>query len=177
MIFSTVHQGRMFVIVQHPVEREFAKFHYLRRSSNNNNNMSYAEFAHSDHVVDNWMTRTLVHKGAADEILTIDDLYTAKELLRRKALIGLYSDLLGAIRHFVRYFGWHNNGATLLTCLESAVSNGKEKDILYSRSDELVKEDAQEGSDTWRTIMKKNHFDWELFVYAQQLYSYQIALS
>ena len=199
MILTPINRGRLFIIVQHPVEREFAKFHYLRR--NNNSNMSYVEFANSEHIVDNWMTRTLVNKGSSGSssttsngILSIDDLDIAKEILRRKALIGLHSHLLHAIRHFVRYFGWDSNeskndnsgGAMttpnddrIQTCLEKAVSDGMDKDIMHKSrlEDDIDLVEEEEGSHTWHTIMKKNQFDYKLYVYAQELYTYQITLS
>ena len=199
MILTPINRGRMFIIVQHPVEREFAKFHYLRR--NNNSNMSYAEFANSEHIVDNWMTRTLVNKGssgssstATNDFLSIDDLDIAKEILRRKAIIGLHSHLLQAIRHFARYFGWDSNeskndnsgGAMttpnddrIQTCLEKAVSDGMDKDIMQKNrsEDDIDLVEEEEGSHTWHTIMKKNQFDYKLYVYAQDLYTYQITLS
>lgn len=201
LICTPINRGRLFIIVQHPVEREFANFHYLRRNSNSN--MTYAEFVNSEYIRDNWMTRTLVNIGSSstttNDILSIDDLNIAKEILRRKAIIGIDKDLLRAIRHFVRYFGWDSNvskndnsgGAMttpndegkvmndrIQTCLEKAVSDGMEKDALQkSRLEDIDLVEEEEGSDTWRTIMKKNQFDIELYIYAQELYNYQITLS
>ncbi|KAL3785518.1 hypothetical protein ACHAW5_005272 [Stephanodiscus triporus] len=185
-LFSAANRGRLFVVVRHPAEREFARFRYLRRwdhgklMEGDDEGMSYAEFAESDYVADNWMTRTLVGKGE-DAVLTAQDMQTAKEILRRKAVVGLYSDVLGAIRHYARYFGWDHamNGGKLnertLACFESAILEGMAKET-YGTAD-LVDVDAQEGSDPWRKIMEKNKFDWELYVYSQHLYSFQIALS
>mmetsp|Transcript_3474 Transcript_3474/g.7660 ORF Transcript_3474/g.7660 Transcript_3474/m.7660 type:complete len:673 (-) Transcript_3474:154-2172(-) len=184
-LFSTMNQGRLFVMVRHPIEREFARFRYLRKWDHgklieNDKSMSYVEFAHSDYVADNWMTRTLVGKGK-DEELTAKDMHTAKEILRRKALVGLYSDIIGAVRHYARYFGWDNamNGGKLnrgtLSCFESAILEGMKKDTYDAFN--LVEEDAQEGSVAWRKIMEKNRYDFELYLYSQHLYKFQIALS
>lgn len=142
--------------------------------------MSYAEFAHSDYVSENWMTRTLVGKGE-DEELTGKDMHTAKEILRRKALVGLYSDIIGAVRHYSRYFGWDNamNGgrlnSSMLNCFESAILEGMKEDARDAFNSDS--EDAQEGSVAWRKIVEKNKFDIELYTYSQQLYKFQIALS
>lgn len=185
-LFSPMNQGRLFIVVRHPVEREFARFRYLlkwdhgKSIKEEDKGMSYVEFSRSDYVADNWMTRTLVQKDE-DEELTAKDMHTAKEILRRKALVGLYSDIIGATRHYARYFGWDNamNGGKLnkatLSCFESAILDGMEKDTYATMN--LVAEDSQEGSVAWRTIMDKNRFDFELFAYSQQLYKFQIALS
>jgi hypothetical protein len=190
-LFSPSNMGRLFVAIRHPAEREFARFRYLRRwdhgklmkegdARNDAGGMSYEEFADSDYVVDDWMTRTLVGKGS-DESLTAGDMHTAKEILRRKAVIGLYSDLLGAMRHYARHFGWDNasKGGRLtdgtLACFESSILEGMGRET-HGTAD-LVDEDALEGSAPWRRIMERNKFDWELYAYSQHLYSFQIALS
>lgn len=178
-LFSTMNQGRLFVMVQHPVDREFARFRYLKKWGNLGLG-SYVEFSHSDYVADNWMTRTLVGKGKYEE-LTAKDVQMAKEILRRKALVGLYSDIIGAVRHYSRYFGWDNamNWGKLsrgtLSCFESTILEGMKKDN-YDAFD-LVAEDTQEGSVAWRRAMEKNRFDFELYKYSQQLYKFQISLS
>ena len=59
-------------------------------------------------------------------------MHAAKEILRRKAMIGLYSDLLGAMRHYAGHFGWGNaskggrlTGGTL-ACFKSSILEGME---------------------------------------------------
>ena len=187
MLFSTSNRGRLAVVMLHPVDREFARFRFLRRwdhgklmKEEDRKGMSYAEFANSEYVFDNWMTRTLVHKGK-DHVLTAEDMYTAKEILRRKAVIGLHSDLLGAIRHFARYFGW-DNAATgekladrVVACFENAILDGMDRET-FGTSD-LNDEDAQMGSAAWQAVMERNKFDNELFAYSQYLYGWQVGLS
>eukprot|EP00581_Thalassiosira_minuscula_P015759 CAMPEP_0183711518 /NCGR_PEP_ID=MMETSP0737-20130205/7004_1 /TAXON_ID=385413 /ORGANISM="Thalassiosira miniscula, Strain CCMP1093" /LENGTH=781 /DNA_ID=CAMNT_0025940051 /DNA_START=88 /DNA_END=2430 /DNA_ORIENTATION=+ len=176
-LFSTMNQGRLFVLVRHPLEREFARFRWLLRNEKlpqNKRKMSYLEFASSPYVVDNWMTRSLVRKEQ-DEFLTAKDMHNAKELLRRKALVGLHSDTHGAARHFARHFGWDharsggklNEGA--LSCFERAILDGMATDM-KGGEDHLVAKEAVEGSVASRKIMEKNRFDFELFAYSQQLY-------
>jgi hypothetical protein len=186
-LFSTTNRGRLIVVVRHPSEREFARFRYIRRWDHgklmkveDRRGMTYAEFAKSDYVVDDWMTRTLVGKEK-DRILTAEDMYTAKEILRRKAMIGLFSDVLGAIRHFARYFGWDNamNGEKLndrtVTCFENAILEEMGKEM-YGTSD-LIDEDSKEGSAAWQMILERNKFDYELYAYSQYLYGFQMGLS
>ena len=187
-LFSRENQGRLFLLARHPVERELARFRRLREASSEGSletrddprNMSYDDFADSRFVADNWMTRTLVNKAEEDE-LTARDMSTAKEILRRKAVIGLYSDFLGAVRHFSRYFGWDNalRGGTLsdatLQCFQKTILEeiAKEERLGQGLDDDQVRE----GSNAWQKIMEKNKFDHELFLYLQGLYKYQILLS
>lgn len=199
-LFTTLNQGRMFVLIRHPVEREMARFRYLRRGKyertklndwqrGNLQDMSYVEYAKSEFARDNWMTRELVNKrcidgkgedGTACSTLDDKDVHTAKEILRRKALIGLYSDIMGAVQHYGRYFGWEAqkggsfDDATMF-CFQNHILEGIRKDALGGK--DLDPNDAMEHSDAYVALMEKNRFDFELFTYAQTLYKYQIELS
>lgn len=201
-LFTTLNQGRLFVLIRHPIEREMARFRYLRRGQyertklsewqrGNLQDMSYAEYARSEFARDNWMTRELVNKrcidgkgedGMACAALDDKDVHTAKEILRRKALIGLYSDIMGAVQHYGRYFGWDNaaqkggsfEDATMF-CFQNHILEGMRKDALGGK--DLDPNDAMEHSDAYVALMEKNRFDFELFTYAQTLYKYQIELS
>ena len=143
--------------------------------------MSYAGFADSEYVADDWMTRAHAGKEGAGEVLTPGDMRAAKEVLRRKAVIGMHGDLLGAMRHYARHFGWDDasNGGRLtdktLACFESTILEGMGREA--RGASDLVDEDALEGSAAWRRIMERNKFDWELYAYSQHLYSFQIGLS
>jgi hypothetical protein len=169
-LFSPSNMGRLFVTIRHPAKRKFAHFLYLRQwdhgklikegdARNDTGGMSYEEFVDSDYVVDDWMTRMLVSKGA-DESLTAGDMHTAKEILRCKAVIGLYCGLLGVMRHYTRHFGWDNasNGGRLtdgtLACSKSSILEGMGSET-HGTAD-LIDEDALEGSTVWRRIMERN---------------------
>ena len=198
-LFTTLNQGRMFVLIRHPIEREMARFRYLRRGQyertklndwqrGNLQDMSYVEYARSEFARDNWMTRELVNKrcidgkgedGMACAPLDDRDVHTAKEILRRKALIGLYSDIMGAVQHYGRYFGWDGKGRSFedatMFCFQNHILEGMRKDALGGK--DLDPNDAMEHSDAYVALMEKNRFDLELFTYAQTLYKYQIELS
>ena len=199
-LFTTLNQGRMFVLIRHPIEREMARFRYLRRGQYERTkltdwqrgllqDMSYVEYAESEFARDNWMTRELVNKrcisgkGEDGECAPLDDedVHTAKEILRRKAIIGLYSDIVGAVQHYGRYFGWDNaskggsfEDATMF-CFQNHILEGMKKDALGGK--DLDHNDAIEHSEAYVALMEKNRFDFELFTYAQTLYTYQIELS
>mmetsp|Transcript_16232 Transcript_16232/g.35325 ORF Transcript_16232/g.35325 Transcript_16232/m.35325 type:complete len:294 (+) Transcript_16232:1667-2548(+) len=184
-LFSPMNRGRLFILVRHPVEREFARYRHMQRWRKeellgDDEDMTYDEYAQSEYVADNWMTRTLVGKNDEDE-LTANDMHTAKEILRRKALVGLYSDIMGAARHYARHFGWdHARGGGRLnkgtiSCFERAILDGMRGDL--DEAGHLVEKDSREGTIAWGKVMKKNKFDFELYIYSQQLYKFQISLS
>ena len=188
-LFSPKHQARLFIIMRHPVEAQFARFRYLRSTSEKNMperhdelaKMSYEEFANSEFVDDNWMTRALVHKMYG-EVLVSQDMETAKELLRRKAIIGLYDDPLVSFKKFARYFNWDQLRSrgyfteNTNKCFKNAIEVAQSKDLVLGTLN-LKDEDAIEGSGAWNAILKRNQFDYELYMYGRHLYKYQIGLS
>lgn len=188
-LFSPQNQARLFVMLRHPVETQFARLRHLRGTSsadlpgryNDLMSMSYEEFSKSDFVDDDWMTRALVNKMYG-EVLTPKDMQTAKEILRRKAIIGLYDAPLVSFKKYARYFNWDQvrTGGffTLETeqCIENLIEVAKSKDEVLGAMN-LNDDDAKEGSTAWKTMMGRNKFDYELFMYGQVLYKYQIGLS
>lgn len=186
-LFTSHNQGRLMFVARHPIEREFSRFRYLRETSltllrdrhDELMNMSYVDFSTSEFVADNWMTRTLANKSNEGE-LTAQDMLNAKEVLRRKATIGLYGDMVSGARHFTRYMGLDNsrNGGklddTTLMCFQNAVSEESRKDGVGAIN--LNDEETLEGSIAWKNIMEKNKLDLELFLYSEMLYRYQIGL-
>ena len=178
-LFSPSHRGRLLVIVRHPVERELAMFRYLRamgqRGVTTRDELppSVSAFATSNFVSENWMTRSLVGKRKGDAV-TSRDVETAKEVLRRKALVGLYEDLPGAARRYGRYFGWDGGaafGEATVSCLEGAAEGGTNTDAVGADPDE------REGSDAWTELERRNGLDVELYLYARNLFKFQSNLS
>lgn len=188
-LFSPKHQARLFIILRHPAEAQFARFRYLRSTSAKSMperhdelaKMSYEEFANSEFVDDNWMTRALVHKMYGEGLVS-QDMETAKELLRRKAIIGLYDDPLVSFKKFARYFNWDQlrTGGyftdTTNKCFKNAIEVAQSKDLVLGTLN-LKDEDAIEGSVAWNAILERNRFDYELYMYGRHLYKYQIGLS
>jgi hypothetical protein len=188
-LFSPKNQARLFMIMRHPVEAQFARFRYLRTTSLRDmperhdelSKMTYQEFATSEFVDENWMTRALVHK-VYGEVLTPTDVGTAKEILRRKAIIGLYDDPERSFKKFARYFNWDQlrTGGYFTDdttrCFKDVIELAKGKDEILGTLN-LKDDDAKEGSEAWKTLMEKNKFDYELYMYGRHLYKYQLGLS
>mmetsp|Transcript_6181 Transcript_6181/g.9062 ORF Transcript_6181/g.9062 Transcript_6181/m.9062 type:complete len:358 (-) Transcript_6181:237-1310(-) len=109
-IFTPNNPGRMFTILRHPVDRAVTMYYYLKTATWDPLynpkliTMSLVDYAKSSSIENNWLTRFLVNKpGGA---LTKKDLILAKELLKRKCLVGLYDDMEVSLAKFDRYFGW-----------------------------------------------------------------------
>jgi hypothetical protein len=188
-LFSPKNQARLFMMMRHPVEAQFARFRYLRTTSLRDmperhdelTKMTYQEFASSEFVDDNWMTRALVHK-VYGEVLTPTDVETAKEILRRKAIIGLFDDPFRSFKKFARYFNWDQirSGGYFTDdankCFKDVIAVAKSKDEILGALN-LRDDDAKEGSEAWKAVMERNKFDYELYMYGRHLYKYQLGLS
>jgi hypothetical protein len=123
------------------------------------------EYAESDFCDDNWLTRTLVNKP--DGKLSTKDINLAKAILRRKAIIGLYSDLANSISHFTDVFGW--DAPPSIDCANDLISRA------YAREQEGFPElDTDEPA--FEVIQNKNKFDLELYNFAVQLRYQQLSM-
>ena len=127
---------------------------------------------HPDLLQDNPLTRSL--SGAKHATLKEADLEVAKEILKRKFVIGLYDKMHESMARFELYFGWQLD-ANSRSCQynelqreESAHYNRYAKDI--GGKIEVhpgLTDSALEG------IMVKNKFDLLLYDYSRFLFDYQ----
>lgn len=169
---NTANQhGRVMGLFRHPVERAVSLFHYLKKatweptfSKRLQEMKSIEDYAISEFAEDNWMTRYLTNKMT--EMLTQDDLDVAKEILRRKVIIGLVLDVRSAVERFLNYFGWDYNtlNQEQQECMNKYLSSGSN-----SNAHEIV----EEGTMGWRILRANNLLDLELYDYALQLYEEQ----
>lgn len=120
-------------------------------------------YIHTDYLGDNVMTRSLSNKGK-DDILTNIDLAKAKEILKRKVLVGLYDRMNESIDRFESFFGYRV-GNDAHACQEAEVGLTSEK--------QKVEVPTNENSPALTALMRKNMMDMELFQYARFLYDYQ----
>ena len=134
--------------------------------------MSIESYASSrkDQADFNYMTKTLVDKpGLTTRSLTEDDLNTAKEILRRKAVVGLLRDKGDTVLRFERYFGWTYDTADDKTCSEKLLHwewKNKGEDSGPIAQDSKIYQD----------LAARNAFDVELYAYAVKLFEEQGAV-
>ncbi len=164
-------KGKIFALFRHPVERAVSLFHYLQKATwepTFNERIkrikTIEDYAISEFAEDNWMVRFLTNKMT--EMVTRDDLEVAKEILRRKVIVGLVIDVRGAVQRFLRYLDWNYND---LTPEQQQCVNG----YLFSGSNKNAHEMVEEGGMGWRILKANNLLDLELYDYVLQLYEEQ----
>lgn len=171
-IFPPENKGRMFTLFRHPVERAVSLFHFLqdtrwRQSETFDKDMAaltIEEYYTGGLAESNWMTRFLVNELTKGE-LTAEDLNRAKEVLRRKVLVGLLNEKGETFARFERYFGWQLKSDSEREC--------HEKTLQWAWPLKHVHDDVEEGSTLWDLIAARNIYDMELYEYAVQLFREQ----
>jgi len=174
-IFDAGHKGRLFTALRHPVDRCIAEYHYVMATTNDPNvqSLSLLEFASSPHMDKDWMTRFLINKRQVG--LVQEDLQLAKEILRRRCLVGLHERIKLSIKLFEQYFGWTVKGKSITKahkkCLQTVISreNNRAMDVYHDVGD------VKKGSAAYNKIAKLNKFDMELYWYAYDLFEEQQA--
>jgi len=161
VLFDEHHRGRLFTILRDPIDRVVSLYYFLRIYDSRVQSQSLEEFVMT--TGENWMTRTLSQQmtGPIDET----HLNYAKEVLRRKFLIGLLDDKTESFRRFEQYFGWN---------IPSPFAHNCKNNILYF--DWHVKNPhppLEENDPVWHRVFNMNTWDIHLYEYAVQLFEEQ----
>ena len=209
-LYSEQYKGRMFAMFRDPIDRVVSLFYYLQTATWEPTynpelaDMTLEEYANSTLVEANWMVRALVNKFEGP--LSWDDMNMAKEILRRKCIVGLMNEWELSTDRFNRYFGFAVQPKTFVDKLthffkfedESfPISNHDEQSIDKSSIVEehnIWSEECKEryknkgGSNVHRhpklehdsiayeILARKNAWDINLYEYILQLFEEQAAL-
>jgi len=187
-LFDAIHRGRLFTAVRHPVDRSIVEYYYSIGHHPHFKEISLEQFANSDHMEANWMTRSLVNKPHV--ALLKEDLALAKEILRQRCVVGLHEKIGPSLDLFEQYFDW-----TVEAEISKSVRGYSEKDLKNAvivhnkcKKDILKKEQSYardihdligtigKESDVYLKIAERNNFDMELFWYANFLFEEQQTL-
>mmetsp|Transcript_12291 Transcript_12291/g.17476 ORF Transcript_12291/g.17476 Transcript_12291/m.17476 type:complete len:451 (+) Transcript_12291:46-1398(+) len=171
-IFDEDHMGRMFALFRHPVDRAISMYYYLGSASWDPlfnpkiKQMTLVEYARSASMENNWVTRFLLNKFSGP--LQKDDMRAAKEVVRKKVLVGLFDDIEGSMARFEKYFGWTQPGT------EDEANTGKCRKAIIEAWDKRHDHPPiiQDGPE-WKAIVAANRWDLELYQYVKILYKYQ----
>jgi len=128
--------------------------------------MNLLEFAHT--TKDNWVVRFFTSEP--QEPLTMRHLEAAKEIMRRKVLVGIEDQPEDSMVRFERYFGWWDAVARdpdVLRC---------QKERFISAVGQNQHQEVQPGSQEFRTIATINWADVQLYHYARELFQEQASL-
>uniref|UniRef100_A0A7S4HHZ9 Sulfotransferase domain-containing protein n=1 Tax=Odontella aurita TaxID=265563 RepID=A0A7S4HHZ9_9STRA len=176
LLFEPPFRGRLFALFRHPIDRAVSMFYYLQTA---NWEPSYQEtwgdmtlLEYSEHHSEkDWMVHMLAGKtrGPATE----EDLEVAKEVLRRKCLVGLVHRMDESVQRFESYFGWDRRAdpddkvksRQRKRCTENLLHGGANRGQEHPR--------AEEGSEEWEVLMRANRLDIQLFEYAEGLFEEQ----
>ena len=123
-------------------------------------------------VEDNPLTRNL--SGVKNDELVASHFQVAKEILKRKFIIGLYDRIQESIERFELFFGWNLNAGTV-TCQKKEL----EREVLahYNKYSKDLNGGAGKHPGltpaAMEIVMVKNKIDLLLYEYARFLYDYQ----
>ena len=124
--------------------------------------MSFEEYAKSKYAENNWMVRYLSGKTSGE--VTNDHLSVAKEVLRRKFVIGLMDKKEESSKRIGQFFApkWDPNGEGMGEgCLSMVINDAEPKSTI------------KEGNQAWNLLVWQNKLDMKLYEYAQQLFAQQ----
>ena len=159
----------MFAMFRHPVDRAVSMYYYLYNDPKLRemlNGASLEEYARVGPVENNWMVRFM--SNALNGELTADHEAIAKEVLRRKCLIGILGRKAESLRRFEQFFGWRITGEKMEACHERLLI----WDWANKNKHPLIKE----GTTVWKLLENYNLFDIRLYHYAEELFIEQAGL-
>ena len=164
-------QGQLFALIRHPIDRAISSFYYHRKVGTYGPDaavLDIEDHIRMDEAETNYLVRSIVHKSTGE--VTRDDLAVAKEVLRRKALIGLLDDKEVSLRRFKKYLGWtklypHQPHRDAMECETKLLEYGWVNNNRHPYVDE--------DSETYRLLVDKNALDIELYEYAKFLFEEQ----
>eukprot|EP00549_Striatella_unipunctata_P008619 CAMPEP_0118723754 /NCGR_PEP_ID=MMETSP0800-20121206/32178_1 /TAXON_ID=210618 ORGANISM="Striatella unipunctata, Strain CCMP2910" /NCGR_SAMPLE_ID=MMETSP0800 /ASSEMBLY_ACC=CAM_ASM_000638 /LENGTH=243 /DNA_ID=CAMNT_0006632213 /DNA_START=79 /DNA_END=808 /DNA_ORIENTATION=- len=171
-LLTEQHKGRLFVLLRDPVERAISKFYYTKIATWERNykpeveQMTMLEYADTVYCYNNWVTRRLVNKMSYAEELTEQDLFNAKVILEKKALVLFTDSMLESAGRLAAYFGW----AELLNADNwNCIHKFAIEQPINTNPHPLPAKDSPE----YKAIEQRNLYDVELYAFAKKLYQLQ----
>lgn len=157
----------MFTMLRHPVDRLVSL--YFSETGNEDGSvrtMSLTKWIKSPEIKDNWVTRQLTNE--MDGALTAAHLETAKEILRRRCIIGLLESKDESIRRFLAFFKLQLNTDKAVECQDRILHWGWRNKISHVVLDI--------DSPVYQMLGEMNAFDMEIYHFAQKLFVHQANL-
>ena len=165
-LFSDLHKGRCIAMMRNPVERAASLYAFHVNNPNSAltlPGMSLLDYANSDRVERNWMTRFL--SNAKDADLTSEHLAIAMKVIETKCLVGLLKYKGESLSRIETYFGWTMDGDKASEC------HTKLLDWNWPNKNKHVS--IREGSEIWRKLAEVNDLDMKLYKHAERVYKMQ----
>ena len=193
-------KGVLFAMFRHPIDRAISSFYSKQEVHDVHFDpslqiYSLTDWANSPQYINDYMVRSLVGKlnersPQNQPPLHRNDLDIAKEILRRKCLIGLMDEKTESLKRFEKFFGWSPEAR------RDSLSIFGEEEAERAQADkwrkEIVKDEEckdrllhynwekkhkhplpEENDVPYQLLESKNRYDMELYVYARQLFEEQ----
>jgi len=171
-------KGRLFTMLRHPVDRTIMSYtRFIDNTSDELKDMTLQQYVESPYVESNWLTHILTKEGDPKAALVEEDLRIAKEVLRRKYIVGLYEEMENSFELFKGFFGWESSETDIAIkqCSDKYINASlKKTHAMYKRLESTF--DIAQDSDIYQAIVDRNQFDLRLFWYAVDLHNAQYSL-
>ncbi|KAL9183182.1 hypothetical protein ACHAXT_004969 [Thalassiosira profunda] len=162
-LFNANDRARAFVLLRHPVDRAASMFHFLKGTGYPPlKNMTVDDYAKSELIENNWMVRILSESMTGP--IDMDNLEIAKEVLRRKFIVGLLDNKRGSFARFDHYFKWKDSP-------HYEKEFGCRKQLMDEKY--VSRHPIRRDSETWKLLLEQNRYDVHLYDYAKELFAQQ----
>eukprot|EP00543_Licmophora_paradoxa_P000053 CAMPEP_0202449388 /NCGR_PEP_ID=MMETSP1360-20130828/8121_1 /ASSEMBLY_ACC=CAM_ASM_000848 /TAXON_ID=515479 /ORGANISM="Licmophora paradoxa, Strain CCMP2313" /LENGTH=394 /DNA_ID=CAMNT_0049067291 /DNA_START=62 /DNA_END=1246 /DNA_ORIENTATION=- len=175
-LFTDTAKGRFFSVFRNPIDRAVSMFYYLQVAtweptySPDLKEWTLLQYATSEKVENNWMVRQLSNTLGGE--INDSHLALAKDVVRRKVLVGLMTKLDESMTRFEKFFHWkyHVNPPNQEVCRERLTKGGS------NSNSKNKKEKPKPGDATWEALTAQNTLDIQLYEYIEELFQEQAAL-
>ena len=145
-LFDRLNKGRVLSIFRHPVDRAVSKFYYLQTATWERTykpewaDMPILEWAEKHNFDENFLVKKIVGKKLTDEA-GMADLIIAKEIVRRRFIVGLLDEMKESVHRFNVMLGVNESDAKTKECMIEVFGTGDE-----TSDEEESQEESQEES-------------------------------
>ena len=162
-LFNGADRARAFVVFRNPIDRSASMFYFLKSTGYPPlANMTVDDYAKSELIENNWLVRILSESMTGP--IDMDNLEVAKEVLRRKFIIGLLENKRGTFARFDHYFKWKDSP-------KYQQEFGCRKQLMDEKY--IARHPIRKDSDTWKLLHEQNRFDMHLYEFAKELFTQQ----
>lgn len=172
-LFTETAKGRLFTVFRHPIDRAISMFYYLQVADweptydPELKNWSIEQYATSPRIENNWLTRQLSNQLGGE--LQDEHLQIAMEVIRRKFMVGLMTEIERTMTRLEQMFRWtyHVNPPNQEACREKLLSGGS------NSNSKNKKAKPEPGSKEWELLEWQNLYDMQLYNYIEELFEQQ----
>lgn len=168
-LFNNENRARLFAVFRHPLDRAISKYYADLASDPEVAGLTLTQYIRQGghRVQNNYLTRHLSGRyGGKLEVFHLD---VARELLRRKFVVGLARDLPATTNLFTNIYGWNNTAAIM------GMDNAEQcYHTIFNALSASSPPTIDEGSEGWKLLVSQNWFDLKVYEYAEHLFAQQI---